>query len=260
VSDEVKGVSVNTGAPLPDLQIRPYNSFKNLWKRPNGFHLPDVVLNATTPFAILDLTKYNPFQYSAGNDSISVSLAGILSNLYAGYVGDWVAHLIIRRATGLVCAHMFVMETPNTNPTLAELLLYTPIPDQLYQSSRYGDSAYEGVTQPVSSLPLTTVNTFPSEFRCGVPFKATTRFAGIPSSTTNAATSATNDSRLFLALWSPDPTEDTNVTVAMDLFTQPGDGARCAIFTGVPPMYVDVPVSLETGLPSNYPDTFLTIE
>jgi hypothetical protein len=260
ISDEVQGVSTNTGMGQPDLQPRPYANFKNLWKRPNGFHLPDVVLNATTPYQVLDLTPFNPFQYSAGGDGISASLAGMIANLYAGYVGDWIAHLVMRRATGLVNAYMFVLNTRNTSPTLNELLLYTPVPTQAYQASRYGDIPYEGQTFPVSSIPLTTVETFPSEFRCSVPFKSLTRFAGVPSSTSNLATSATNDSRLFLALWTPDATEDTNITVSMDLFTQPGDGARCAVFTGVPTMKVDVPVLLATGDPTNYPDTSLTIE
>lgn len=265
------GISVNAASPVPMREPNIMKNFRNLWKRPIPLGTVPVTFPVTEREVGFVLTC-NPFS-PGETDFKNSNFHNLISSLYAGYRGDFIITLVCRDSditnisvtVGTMCATNYtggsLVATPVTGLLAFSGTPSRSTPPQANRSARMltaSGLAPPGLQAPVAYNPVTTMR-FDGTVRFTVPFQSSNRWAAIPATVGDVNTAypaARNDIIPYVVLQAQVPSVDTETHYCeFDVWVQPADGARCAVFCGVPPLALDYVLTGSAPFRNQYWDT-----
>lgn len=248
------GISVNNATPEEHQDNMLTRHIGNVWKRPQCILAQYYTMPVQGYIAVQLPSIFRP--------AVNSGFVPEVCTLYAGYRGDTIYDIVLdspRDANPVLNAFVIkVTGTTGTNPdSIAAMVPAVPVngpaTDVTEVPSRYG---FYNHYAPSAALPPTTMMKLPGKMRVTVPFASPNRFAGIPvypgGDTNTAAVSPQTNSAWLVVRGLLDQ------TFTLTLYAQPGDGAKVGIFTGIPPMYLDLLAQLGPNY-TNYPGFYFPI-
>jgi hypothetical protein len=248
------GISVNNATPEEHQDNMLTRHIGNVWKRPQCILAQYYTMPVQGYIAVQLPSIFRP--------AVNSGFVPEVCTLYAGYRGDTIYDIVLdspRDANPVLNAFVIkVTGTTGINPdSIAAMVPAVPVngpaTDITEVPSRYG---FYNHYAPSAALPPTTMMKLPGKMRVTVPFASPNRFAGIPvypgGDTNTAAVSPQTNSAWLVVRGLLDQ------TFTLTLYAQPGDGAKVGIFTGIPPMYLDLLAQLGPNY-TNYPGFYFPI-
>lgn len=247
-ADGQAGLSVNNAVPEPLIDEAIDRHLGNLWKRviPLGTFTITTDSNGQAEFLLPNLLAYT---------STTGGFPALVASMYAAYRGDMIYDIIASLPSESSYNARGYAYQGNSSTTLgadAAVVpgLIVPSPSAPYQPFRSWTSPSLWA-QSSAAYPMTEFKV-PGKCRITVPFGCNYKMAAVPTYSggdpNNMLSFQENNGTLIFATSAP--TSVVNVSI----YGQMGDGAKCGIFTGVPPMYLD---ALYNGTSwNNYPGSF----